>query len=85
VRTGHGAYQPIIDLLPHLRVKVPQAELALELQEHLLSRSPSRDDPWPWAPAGYDPTPHFEALRREVVEVLNQGRRMPLPTTIGAP
>lgn len=74
-RTGRPAVQPIRDVLPFLRVKVEQAELALELAEHLeAGRGPN---PFPWFGLDYDPIPAREEMRERMVQVLNQGRRIP--------
>lgn len=72
-RSGDVAHTIISALLPYLRVKKEQAYAALELQEHVwFGRG---DDPFPWMLPGYDPEPHREAMRAEVVELLNQDRR----------
>lgn len=73
-RTGDPATAPILAVLPYLRVKKDQARLALEVQEHV--QFGRGDDPHPWFGPDYDPGPFFCERRAEVVEVLNQGRRM---------
>ncbi|MHA4819453.1 hypothetical protein ACXZ65_34450 [Streptomyces aculeolatus] len=72
-RSGDGAYGPISDVLPYLRVKKEQAHLAIEAQDHILHGR--GDDPYPWMPPDYDPGPFLAEIRHEVVRVLNQDRR----------
>lgn len=71
-RTGGPAVAAILAVLPYLRVKVPQALLALDVQEHVLAGR--GDDPYPWLGPDYDPGPTLAACRAEVVDLLNQGR-----------
>lgn len=73
-RTGDPALNIIIAVLPYLRVKVTQAWLAVEAQEHV--QHGRGDDPYPWMPAGYDARPFLADCRNETVYVLNQGRRL---------
>jgi hypothetical protein len=70
-RMGESAVAVIGAIYPHLRVKRQQAELALELYEHLLSGK--GDDPFPWFNPDYDPRPYRDDLRAEVI-ALNQSR-----------
>lgn len=79
-RTGDQAHHVIGLLLPYLRVKIDQAWLAIELQEHVLAGR--GDDPFPWFSPDYDPIPYRDELRAEVVEVLNQDRRRPFSREI---
>lgn len=72
-RTGDAAWAAITDVRPFLRVKVEQARLAIELQEHIWGGR--GDDPYPWMTPDYDPRPVCEELRAEVVNELNQDRR----------
>lgn len=74
-RQGDGAIPAITAVMPYLLIKKRNAEIALELHEDILDgRAP---DPYPWHNAGYSPIPYREKLREEMVQVLNQGRRMP--------
>lgn len=75
-RTGRPAIPIIEAVLPHLRVKVDQAYLALALEEHIEFGRCS-EDPYPWFGPEYDPVAHHEMLRDEMVTVLNQCRWLP--------
>lgn len=63
---------PIIEaLLPYLRIKNDRALLVLELQREvneLRFAIREGEDPYPWAPAGYDPSPMFNTLVEEIRE-----------------
>lgn len=87
VREGDAAALVIAAVLPHLRVKRAQAELALELQESREHARASRneDDPYPWAPAGYDPTPGLVALACDVRALNTRGRELDGRTHDGYP
>lgn len=79
-RQGDVAIGIITALLPYLRIKLDQARVALELQEHcIFGRG---DDPFPWFSAGYNPTPFREELVAEIRE-LNQWRRDARPQPVG--
>lgn len=80
-RSGDAALGICYELLPYLRIKEPQAWLAIDVQEHVIAgRGP---DPYPWFAPDYDPTADLDRMRDEVVQILNQGRRMPLPPSDG--
>lgn len=83
-RQGGSAALVIEAIRPYLLIKRQQADLALELWEHMLHGR--CDDPYPWMPPGYDPTVVHEALCAEV-RALNQprSRGREYPTTAGAP
>jgi hypothetical protein len=71
VRHGVNAVQVISDLQPFLRIKQAQAQIALELQEHLdFGRC---EDPFPWFGPDYDPRAARDVLRLEIIG-LNQSR-----------
>lgn len=76
-RQGEAAAAAIEEVYPYLRIKQDQAVLAIECQD--IVREARSDDPFPWFGPDYDPTPYLTELRRDVIGVLNQGRRMPLP------
>lgn len=71
-RTGDVALRVILDVLPYLRVKKEQAWIAVEAQEHVIAGR--GEDPYPWLPPDYDPTPGLHTARETVVRVLNQDR-----------
>jgi hypothetical protein len=73
-RDGDGAVPVIEAIQPYLRIKGDQAQIALEVQEHV--QFGRGDDPYPWLSPDYDPVPHLAEMRAEVVRVLNQDRRM---------
>ena len=75
-RAGRSAIPAIEAVMPHLRVKCEQAVLALALEEHL-QEGRDTDDPYPWFGPDYDPIAHRDEMRVEMIEHLNQGRRMP--------
>lgn len=61
-RQGRSA-RPVIDaILPYLRLKHVQGSLALDLQDIIDQARLDGDEAFPWAPAGWDPTPTYEAL-----------------------
>ena len=67
-RTGTTAVDPIESLLPYLRVKVTQAHLALQLQEHIAcGRS---DDLFPWFGPDYDPISARDEMRAGIVQAM---------------
>jgi hypothetical protein len=71
-RSGVAAAGIIANLAPYLRVKVEQARIALEINEHLeFGRC---DDPYPWFGPDYSPLPACEEFVAEV-RALNQDRR----------
>lgn len=62
-RYGESARPILLAVLPYLLVKRDRAQLALELQDVLAeARLSDADDPFPWAPANWDPTPTLNAL-----------------------
>lgn len=68
-RYGESARPVLEAVLPYLRVKRDRAALALELQDLLVeSRLPDDADPFPWAPAGWNPGPSLDALVAEIRE-----------------
>lgn len=71
VRHGANAVEVISAIRPYLRVKEEQADLTLELHEHL--EYGRCEDPFPWFGPDYDPRAVRDELRREVIE-LNQSR-----------
>lgn len=78
VLEGDSAALVIAALLPYLLVKQRQAELGLQLQEAREEARAARteDDPYPWAPAGYDPTPSMVALAEDVRALNVRGRHL---------
>ena len=73
-RQGDAAVAPISAVLPYLRVKVEQARIALEAQEHIVCGRGG--DPYPWMSPAYNSDDDLCALRDEIVYALNQGRRI---------
>ena len=71
-RQGAAAALAIVDVMPYLRVKVEQAELALELNEHVAEGQ--GEDPFPWFGPDYDPTGDREELV-DAMRALNQSRK----------
>jgi len=71
-RQGKAAATAILEVMPYLRIKVDQAWLALELNEHVLSGQ--GDDPFPWFSPDYDPRPYREDLVTSM-RSLNQSRK----------
>ncbi len=70
-RSGITAAGVIEAIRPYLLVKAEQADLALELWEHLeFGRG---EDPFPWFGPHYDPIPERDRMREEMI-VLNQSR-----------
>ncbi len=67
-RTGQPAVRPIVSVLPFLRVKVRQAYLALNLQEHV--DYGRLENPFPWFGPDYDPRIYRAELRDEIVAVM---------------
>jgi hypothetical protein len=80
-RTGWPAVPAIEAVAPYLRIKGDQAALALQLQEHIAFGK--GEDPYPWFGPDYDPTAAREEMRDEMVTLLNQDRRAPLPLALG--
>lgn len=77
-QVGGTKAAPIIEaLLPYLRIKRDRAILVLHLQEELNDRRlmlrENPDDPYPWAPAGYDPSPSFDALVEDIRSSVSGG------------
>lgn len=70
---GAQALVIINALRPYLRVKVDQADLAMDLWEHLEEGRLTREDPYPWFGPHYDPVSVRDAMRAEMVD-LNQSR-----------
>lgn len=71
-RQGSAAAGAIAEVTPYLRIKIEQAWLAIELNDHVLDGR--GDDPFPWFSPDYDPTP----VREELVAAmrsLNQSRK----------
>lgn len=83
-RGGKTAVPVIEAVLPYLRVKAVQAQLALDLQQELLEASTDSDDPFPWTPAGYDPTPGRLAVVADI-RALHARRGQPGRTWDGYP
>lgn len=86
---GGSQVVPIVSaLLPYLRVKRGRAQLVLDLQQQLdVRRTAVRqgEDPYPWAPAGYDPTPSLDALVDDI-RSSSRGRTWDqYPTTVPVP
>ncbi|MEU9471256.1 hypothetical protein AB0D78_32470 [Streptomyces avermitilis] len=81
-RTGDRAAVAIQQVQPHLRVKQEQARIALQVQDIVVNGRGVI--PYPEMPVGYDPGPLLARLRDEVVQVLNQDRRMPLSSLSAA-
>jgi len=79
VLEGDRAADVISDVLPYLLVKRQQGELALQLQEARLESRAARsdEDSYPWAPAGYDPTPSMIALAEDIRSLNVRGREYP--------
>lgn len=71
-RQGRTAVEAITAIRPYLLIKGAHADLALDLWADI--EDGHDDDPFPWAPANYDPTPARDALRADLVD-LNQWRR----------
>ncbi len=68
-RYGESARPVLEAVLPYLLVKRVRATLALELQDLLIeSRLPDEADPFPWAPAGWDPESSLDVLVSEIRE-----------------
>lgn len=82
-RWGESARPVLEAVLPYLRVKRDRAALALEMQGLLLEwRLPDDADPFPWAPAGWDPRPSLDALMAEIREQQSRsGRTQREPAT----
>jgi hypothetical protein len=78
VLEGDKAAVVIGDLSPYLLVKKTQAELAMQLQEARVEARAARtdEDPYPWAPAGYDPTPSMVALAEDIRALNVRGREL---------
>ena len=73
-RQGTSAVAAIMAVRPYLRIKAEQADLALELWESI--EDGRSDDPFPWAPAGWDPVPARDALRADVRALQTRGREL---------
>ena len=70
-RTGRGAVEVVQAIYPYLLIKQEQAELVLELAEHLeFSKS---DDPFPWFSPDYDPIAEMHRMREAIIH-MNQSR-----------
>jgi hypothetical protein len=70
-RNGASAVKVIEAVRPFLRIKGEQADLAIDLWEHLeFGRG---DNPYPWFGPGYDATSHSHFLCEEMIG-LNQSR-----------
>lgn len=69
---GGSQVAPIVTaLLPYLRIKRTRAILVLDLQEQIDERRvmvKAGEDPYPWAPAGYDPTRSLDAQIEDIRE-----------------
>lgn len=67
-RNGTQAVPTITAVLPYLRIKADRARLVLELQEQVewIRATRGDDDPFPWMPAGYDPTNSLASLVEEI-------------------
>lgn len=72
-RQGKGAALIIADLAPFLRVKRDNAQLALDLFEHV--QQGHEDDPFPWLGPDFDPVARRDAMRAEMVGLLNVRHR----------
>lgn len=57
---------------PYLRIKAGQADLALQLAEHL--EEATQPDAFGWAPAGWDHRPTSRALYYDDCVALNEPR-----------
>jgi hypothetical protein len=73
-RMGTKAVPILLDVLPYLRIKRPHALLAVECQDHVTMSK--FDDPFPWFGPDYDPIAARDEMRLEMVEELNQWRRV---------
>lgn len=62
-RSGTATNSVIEAVLPYLRIKVAQDEVAMEMQEHL--EAGRCDDPFPWFGPSYDPHERSNALYME--------------------
>ncbi len=72
-RVGDGAHAILTELLPYLRVKRENAELAIDAQEFVwFGRG---DDPYPWMGPGYSPEAELADMRTEMISMLNQDRQ----------
>ena len=81
-RYGESARPVLEAVLPYLLVKRSRAVLALELQDLLFeSRLPDEADPFPWAPAGWQPSTSLDALVSDIRE--RQSRSGRTRTTAG--
>lgn len=67
-RGGTRAVPIIRAVLPYLRIKAERARLVIELQEQVdwIRLTRGEDDPFPWAPAGWDPVPGLRACVAEI-------------------
>lgn len=76
-RYGETAVPVILAVLPYLRVKRLQAQLALDLQEALAEARAMRghDDPFPWFGPDYDPSDDLAAMAGEVRSLNIRGYR----------
>lgn len=77
VREGDTAAHVIVAVLPYLRVKRVQAELAVELQAARLDERLARagdEDVYPWVPTDYDPVPSLVALAHDIRALNVRGR-----------
>lgn len=70
-RQGASAVPAIEGVMPYLRIKGAQAFLALELWNHV--QQGKSDDPFPWFSPNYDPTPHRDEMRVDMIAI-NQSR-----------
>lgn len=78
VAEGDRAADVLVAILPFLRIKARQAVLALELQSAREEKrsAATGEDPYPWAPAGYDPDPALVALAEDIRALNRRGREL---------
>lgn len=76
-RAGRPAVPVLQAVLPHLRIKVDQAHLALALHEAVEEMRDMRtaEDPYPWFGPDFNPTAHLTGMAQEVRDLNLRGRR----------
>ena len=72
-RTGDAAVPIIEAVRPFLRVKRAQADIALEVQEHVVDAR--AEDPFPWFGPDYDCRVRLAELRTDVVAAMRSDGR----------
>lgn len=72
-RQGAAAVKPIEDIYPYLRIKVKQADLALEVWSHAEDGRHTKHDPYPWFGPHYDPVEARDEMRADMISI-NQSR-----------